>query len=160
MDTENQFLTSMIVDVQGVVAVDGSFLVKELTAIAVDCTSFAHWLFKHPKIIKGDAKTNSWLKKHLHGMDTRYGDVEYDELPRIMKLLRCETIYVKGAVKKTVVEKHLPGQQVINMEDLGCPPLNNLSCVTKPCCIRHMNNPTACSLYKSICLKHWLALKL
>ncbi|XP_050528095.1 E3 ubiquitin-protein ligase MARCHF2-like [Daktulosphaira vitifoliae] len=97
----------MIVDIQGIVAADRSFLVKELTVIAIDCTSFAHWMFKHPKSIEGDAKTNFWLKKYLHGMDTRCGDVEYNELPRIMKLLRCETIYVKGAVKKRVVEKHM-----------------------------------------------------
>ena len=145
----------MIVDVQGIVAADGSFLVKEMTAIAVDTTSFAHWVFKHPKMVKDDTKTNYWLKKHLHGLDTKIGDVEYEELPRIMKLLRCETIYVKGDVKRRVLEKYIPGQRVVNLEDMECPPLYYLTCIRQPCCIRHMNNHKVCSLYKAVCVKQW-----
>lgn len=149
----------MIVDIQGVVAVANpkqSFVVKEMSVVAMDSTSVSHWMFKHPTTAVSDAKTNRWLQLYHHGMDTACGDVEYTELPKIMKLLRSEVIYVKGGQKKEVIEQYLPGQHVVEMEDLGCPPLKDLYLSSEPCCIRHMNNYSACSLYKVICLKNGL----
>lgn len=159
MDTENRYLSALIVDIQGVVSAasnDHSFLIKEMSVVAMDSTSVYHWMFKHPVNTVGDSKTNYWLKMYHHGMDTLCGDVEYTELPRIINLMRSEVVYVKGVQKKEVIERYLPGQRVVEMEDLGCPPLKNLHLASEPCCIRHMNNYRACSLYKVFCLKKWL----
>lgn len=146
----------MIVDIQGLVAAaDHSFLVKEMTAVDLDSMSLAHWVFKHPNNVADDKKTTYWLKKYMHGLDTEIGDVEYAELPKIMSLLRCETIYVKGVQKKQVLQQYLPGQRVIEIEE-ECPPLRKLCVEFQPRCIRHMNNYEVCSLYKAMCLKQWL----
>ncbi|KAF0753969.1 Uncharacterized protein FWK35_00030107, partial [Aphis craccivora] len=55
-----------------------------------------------------------------------YGDVEYEELGRILNSLKFYCIYVKGEQKKQLLMEHIPHIALVNIEDLGCPRLDQI----------------------------------
>jgi hypothetical protein len=64
---------------------------------------------------------------------------------------------VKGLQKNTIISEFMPYTTVINMEDLMCPRIDNLTYdEALPRCIFHTQfNPTKCTLYKVFAFKKW-----
>ncbi|KAL4142041.1 hypothetical protein QTP88_004573 [Uroleucon formosanum] len=87
-----------------------------------------HWIFKHSKSMEDNKsrKTNKWLERNSQQLSIEYGDVEYEELSRILNSLKFRCIYVKGEQKKQVLIEYIPHVALINIEDLACPRLDQL----------------------------------
>jgi len=68
-----------------------------------------------------------------------YGDIKYEELSRILNSLKFSCIYVKVDQKKRFLIEFIPHVALINIQDLGCPRLDQIcDDETLPCCIFHM----------------------
>jgi len=152
-------MSSAILDIQCVLGTNSKYLIKEMSVIDTDTWSAQHWIFKHRNNTQ-DAKsqrTNKWLEQNYHDLSMEYGDVEYEEIDRILNSLNFEQIYVKGEQKQKIINNFIPYTTVINIEELGCPRLDQLCVEDKlPCCIFHMNlNPKHCTFYKVFALRKW-----
>lgn len=163
---------SAILDVQCVLGGNSTYMIKEMSVAAVDCLAVQHWIFKNlPTSTRRDVKSkavNSWLHRNYHQLSMHCGDVEYAEIERILKSLQFQRVYVKGEQKVQIVKRFIPDADVVNMEDLGCPRLDQLrdknnsdvedmSASASPCCIYHMNlNYYHCTLFKVFALRKWL----
>lgn len=149
-----------MLDIQCVLRSDNKYLIKEMSVVDIDGWSTQHWIFKHSLSTQDgkSRKTNKWLESNFHQLALEYGDVEYEELDRILNSLKFETIYVKGEQKQKIITEYIPQVNVINMEELGCPRIDQLCDEnwTLPCCIFHMNlNPKQCTFYKIFALRKW-----
>jgi len=62
----------------------------------------SHWIFKNSKSIQDSKsqKTNKWLLHNFHQLSIDYGDIEYEELGKILNSLKFDCIYTKGEQKK------------------------------------------------------------
>jgi len=149
---------SAILDIHCILGVDSNYLIKEMSVVDTETWSTQHWIFKQPNI--QDAKsqrTNKWLERNYHQIAATYGDVEAEEIERILNSLNFQYIYIKGLQKQQIIQEYIPHITVINIEDLGCPRLDQL-CTEEnlPCCIFHMNlNPKHCTFYKIFALRKW-----
>jgi hypothetical protein len=152
-------MSSAILDIQCVLGVDSKYLIKEMSVIDTETWATQHWIFKHCNNVQNAStrRTNKWLEHNHHGLSIGYGDVEYEEIDRILNSLKFEYIYVKGEQKQKLITEFIPHTVVTNIEDMGCPRLNQL-CVEDnlPCCIFHMGlNPKQCTFYKIFALRKW-----
>jgi hypothetical protein len=152
-------MSSAILDIQCVLEAGTKYLIKEMSVIDTETWATQHWIFKHCDN-KQDGltrRTNKWLEKHHHGLSMEYGDVEYEEIDRILNSLKFDTIYVKGEQKQKMIIEFIPHTTVINIEELGCPRLNQLCNEDNlPCCIFHMDlNPKQCTFFKIFTLRKW-----
>ncbi|KAE9526191.1 hypothetical protein AGLY_013822 [Aphis glycines] len=119
----------------------------------------SNWIFKHSKSMEDNKsrKTNKWLERNYHQLAVEFGDVEYEELGKILNSLKFTCIYVKGEQKKQVLMEYIPHVALINIEDVGCPRLDQIcDDETLPCCIFHMEfNPKQCTFYKVFAIRKW-----
>ncbi|KAF0747609.1 Integrase catalytic domain-containing protein, partial [Aphis craccivora] len=53
-------------------------------------------------------KTNKWLLHNFHQLSIDYGDIEYEELDRILNSLKFNCIYTKGEQKKQLLIEYIP----------------------------------------------------
>ena len=128
VDVIGRTMSSAILDIQYVLGTNSKYLIKEMSVIDTDAWSAQHWIFKHRNNTQ-DAKsqrTNKWLEHYYHDLSMEYGDVEYEEIDRILNSLNFEQIYVKGEQKQQIISNFIPHVTVINIEELGCPRLNQL----------------------------------
>jgi len=154
-------MSSAIVDIQCVLGADNTYMIKEMSAVDTETWACQHWIFKNSRS-KQDNKsrrTNKWLERNYHRLSLEYGDVEYEELGRILNSLKFDCIYVKGEQKKQLLMEHIPHVALVNIEDSGCPRLDQIcggGDVTLPCCIFHMEfNPKQCTFYKVFAIRKW-----
>lgn len=152
-------MADAILDIQCIIGADNKYTIKELSVLCINSNASQHWIFKSSHIIQNakSRSVNNWLERHYHGLAIDDGDVRYEELPKILHSLKFKTIYVKGEQKEKIIKTYLPHVTVINLEEMGCPPLDYL-CVTQPaCCIFHMNLISKqCTYYKIFVLKKWM----
>lgn len=151
-------MTTAIADFECILGSNNEYLIKELSVVDTDTYATQHWIFKHATPTDEKSRNvNAWLKKHRHSMQPQYGDVEIEELPRILNSLKFTDIFVKGLQKRDILQQYMPHVNVINMEDIGCPRITQLTTNSSyPSCLFHMNlNPTYCSFYKMFMLRHW-----
>jgi len=68
----------------------------------VETWASQHWIFKNSnsKQDNKSRKMNKWLERNHHQLSVGYGDVEYEEVGRILNSLKFNCIYVKGEQKK------------------------------------------------------------
>lgn len=152
-------MTSAIIDIQCVVGANSKYFIKEMSVLDINIWSTQHWIFKHSSSIQDDKSlmTNKWLERHYHKIPLEFGDVEFKEISKILNLLIFQEIYVKGEQKQIILKEYLPNVTITNLEDIGCPRLEQL-CIedTLPRCIYHSNlNPKQCTFYKVFMLKKW-----
>lgn len=150
----------LILDMQCVLGSDGKYLIKELSAIDTESCAVQHWIFKYSTTMFQNAKSrsiNNWLERHFHKMSLTYGDVECEEIGRILNSLQARNIYVKGEQKKQLLLEYLPGITIINMELMGCPRIDELYPNEEfACCLFHKElNPKLCTFYKVFTLRKW-----
>lgn len=112
-----------------------------------------------------DMKTrsaNRWLERHYHRLTLDYGDVEFEEIDRILNSIKFDRIFVKGEQKQHLISEYIPHVFVSNLEEWGCPQLDRLCSrdnVTTllPHCIFHKDlNPKHCTFFKVFALRKWL----
>lgn len=152
--------SAAILDIQCVLNSDNKYMIKELSIVDVDTWASQHYIFKLCNVITQNLKSrnvNKWLENNYHGLSLNYGDIEYKELDRILNSFKFELIYVKGLQKQAIIKEIIPQIDVINLEDLGCPRLDQL-CIEDglPCCVFHKySNTKQCSFHKVFALKKW-----
>lgn len=156
MSVENM---TAILDIQCVLGVNSKYVIKELSVIDTDSWSTQHWIFKHAFNVQNNKSrsVNKWLERNYHQIPLEYGDVEYEELDRILNSLKFERIYIKGEQKQQMIKEFIPHVYVVNIEELGCPRLDQLCDEESlPCCIFHMNlNPKHCTFRRVFALRKW-----
>lgn len=160
-------MSTAILDVQCVLAADSSYLIKEMSVVDVDGGSCQHWIFKTPHKMQNpkSRSVNKWLCRNYHRLSLDSGDVEYAEIEGILKSLDFTCVYVKGEQKQKIIENYIPDVEVIDMQELGCPPLYQLrdGCNTKSPsssqstrCLYHKNfDFKHCTFYNVLNLKKW-----
>lgn len=135
-----------------------------MSVLGVDAVVVQHWIFKHPPPVMQNAKSravNYWLQRNFHQLTFDCGDVEPDEIGKILKSLKFDCLLVKGEHKRKIIGELVPHVEVINMENSGCPRLELITGTAlaggvTPCCTYHMNlNPKQCTLYKVFALRNW-----
>lgn len=151
---------SAIADIQCVLGAENKFMIKEMSVVDTETWACQHWIFKNSssKQDNKSRRTNKWLERNYHQLSLEYGDVEYKELGRILNSLKFECIYVKGEQKKQLLMEHIPHIALVNIEDLGCPRLDQIcgGDATLPCCIYHIEfNPKQCTFYKVFTIRKW-----
>ncbi|XP_060867430.1 uncharacterized protein LOC132942800 [Metopolophium dirhodum] len=133
-----EIMSSAIADMQCVLGAGNKYFIKELSIVDTETWANQHWIFKNSKSKQDNKsrKTNKWLEHNYHKLTIEYGDIEYEELSRILNSLKFSCIYVKGEQKKQLLTEFIPQVVLINIEDLGCPRLDQLcDDETLPCSI-------------------------
>ncbi|KAL4153420.1 hypothetical protein QTP88_001253 [Uroleucon formosanum] len=155
----NDYLVEKIIHMQCVLGFNNKYMIKEMSIVDTETWATQHWIFKHSKSMEDNKsrKTNKWLERNYHQLSIEYGDIEYEELDKILNSLKFRCIYVKGEQKKQVLMEYIPHVALINIEDLGCPRLDQIcDDETLPCCIFHMEfNPKQCTFYKVFAIRKW-----
>ncbi|KAL4126068.1 hypothetical protein QTP88_010299 [Uroleucon formosanum] len=154
-----QSIKETILEMQCVLGVNNKYMIKEMSIVDTETWATQHWIFKHSNSMQDNKsrKTNKWLERNYHQLAIEFGDVEYEELGKILNSLKFRCIYVKGEQKKQVLMEYIPHVALINIEDLGCPRLDQIcDDETLPCCIFHMEfNPKQRTFYKVFAIRKW-----
>lgn len=149
---------SAILDVQCVVGVNNKWFIKEMSIVDTETLYNQHWIFKNTSL-KQDAKSrsvNSWLQRLHHGLSPDYGDVDYEEIHKILESIKFERIYVKGLQKQRLIIDLMSHATVYDLELFECPRICSLIRQSLPCCSFHKDfNPLKCTLNKAFALKKW-----
>ena len=99
-------------------------IIKEL-GLLID-GSLQGFSFCPPKTFKPNKRT-SWNTKHLHGIAWSSGKLDYEKLFAVfydIKVMNAE-VFAKGLEKCRLVT-NLHGQNVENLDDYGCPKIQDL----------------------------------
>lgn len=152
-------MSSAIIDIQCILGINNKYFIKEMSIVDTETWTTQHWIFKNSKLLQDNKsrKTNKWLERNYHQLSIEYGDIEYEELSRILNSLKFDCIYVKGEQKKQLLNEYIQHLTIINIEDLGCPRLDQICDEeTLPCCIFHKDlNPKQCTFYKVFAIRKW-----
>ncbi|CAI6357498.1 unnamed protein product [Macrosiphum euphorbiae] len=99
-----------IVEVQCILGAKNKYFIKEMSIVDTATWATQHWIFKNSKTMQDNKsrKTNKWLEHNYHKLTIEYGDVEYEELSRILNSLKFTCIYVKGEQKKQMLAEFIP----------------------------------------------------
>lgn len=121
--------STAIIDIQYVLNAASKYLIKEMSVVDTETFACQHFIFKTPlKSQNAKSKSvNRWLFRNYHQISLEYGDIEYEEIDRILNSLRFERIYVRGEQKRQIINEIIPHVDVQNIELLGCPRLNQLT---------------------------------
>lgn len=152
-------MSSAIIDIQCTVGKNSKYMIKEMSIVDIETWSIGHWIFKHTRDTQDEKSlnVNRWLETHYHEIPLEYGDIQYDEICRILNSFNFKCIYIKGEQKKNIIKEFVQHTSIINLEEMSCPRLNQL-CIedTMPCCIYHMKlNHKQCTLHKVFTLRKW-----
>jgi len=153
-----------IIDFQAFVDDHNNYIVKELSVIDLQTYASQHWIFKAPYgcefLEKETIRTNRWLSKHYHKLDWWKGDVNYDQLAKILEDINTKycVIYVKGSKKKALIKEYIFDSLIIDLEEYGCPSLKHITTKRQGAyCFHHNNNrETTCAVYRINGLAEWL----
>jgi hypothetical protein len=152
-------MSTAIIDIQCVLGLNNKYMIKEMSIVDTETWATQHWIFKNSNSTQDNKsrKTNKWLERNYHHLSIDYGDIEYEELERILNSLKFAYIYVKGEQKKKLLFEFIPHVALINIESLGCPRFDQLcNDESLPCCIFHMEyNPKHCTFYKVFAIRKW-----
>ena len=88
--------------------------------------SLQGFLFCSPKIFKRSKQT-TWNTRHLHGIAWSSGKQDYEKLFAVfydMKVMKTE-VFAKALEKCRLLTRIL-GQNVENLDDYGCPKIQDL----------------------------------
>ncbi|KAE9536193.1 hypothetical protein AGLY_007416 [Aphis glycines] len=82
-----------IIDIQCILGANNKYMIKEISIVDTETWATQHWIFKNSKSNQDNKsrKTNKWLQ-NFHQLSIDYGDIEYEELSRILKSLKFDCI--------------------------------------------------------------------
>ena len=156
---------SVVIDLEGFRYKKSIFIVKEI-AITTSEYSDSH-IFLPPvpfnSLPKAEQKAYNWLTQYLLGIHWESGDYLYLNLNQIIQsfVLRNPNavFYAKRKEKAELLAKYLD-REVVNLDELGCPRIENLHLKNYPSCNRHLqpnyNSRNHCSLKKTKVFFDWL----
>ncbi|KAJ8685333.1 hypothetical protein QAD02_021126 [Eretmocerus hayati] len=150
------------VDIQGFRRSTNLFQLKELAIVPLENAFLPTiCLFKAPcrwaKLLPQERKYNEWLEKYL-GIPWNSDFIASSCQIRILhdNLRSASKIYVKGVEKKRWIEEILPGKLIINMEEIRCPPLRQLSTDHRISCHHHtIRENGMCAVKNAYSLRNW-----
>lgn len=153
-------MSTAVIDFQGYLSSQNSFIIKELSIIDVDHpTQLRQWLFKPPTQFNGNPNSlaNKWIYKNLHGISWEAGTVDYSELENVLQSATSSYVYLfaKGLEKCKFLEQ-LTGKDVFNLQDFGCPSLKCLPALEFTKCDYHRGVNYSCSLKFAKKLSLWI----
>ena len=146
-----------MLDLEGFRYKKNTFILKELSITTADYSDSLIFLppVSFNSLPKLEQKAYSWLTNYLHGLHWDRGDYLYLNLNQIIQsvVLRNPeaTFYAKGKEKADFLAQYLD-RRVQNLDDLGCPRVENLHYNKfSNCCkhIPHYNSNNHCALKKS-----------
>lgn len=153
-------MRAAVVDFQGYLTSNNTYIVKELTVVDVDNPSaIGHWVFKPPpEEGNSNLPTNIWLYHNLIGINWNAGNTEYADLSKlVLDATKTVTIlYAKGLEKSIFLEK-LIGKEVFNLQNFGCPSLKRLQSMEFTKCTYHCGKKYNCSLKFANALNNWIS---
>lgn len=147
-------MSVLVIDFEGFQLPSGNYIVKELAFHAVKgnpltgvCTFQSPFPFEDLTI--REKIQYSWIARNIHRIDWNQGELPYFKFRTILMFL-CDmfsNIYVKGLEKKKFLE-FLTGRVCHNLEDLGCPKVNELLPTLSSCTV-HSTDFKHCALVKA-----------
>ena len=83
-------MSSAIADMQCILGANNKYFIKELSIVDTETWANQHWIFKNSKSKQDNKsrKTNKWFEHNYHKLTIEYGDVEYEELSKVLMHLR------------------------------------------------------------------------
>ena len=148
---------SVVIDLEGFRYKRSTFIVKEIAITTFEYSDSLIFLPPVPfnSLPKAEQKAYNWLTQYLHGIHWESGDFLYLNLNQIIQnfvLRNPNTVfYAKGKEKAELLAKYLD-RQAVNLDELGCPRIENLHLKKYPSCNRHLqpnyNSRNHCSLKK------------
>ncbi|GFX86216.1 uncharacterized protein TNCV_2560981 [Trichonephila clavipes] len=148
-------MTSAVIDFEGFQLSSELFVVKELAVCAVNDDSFrGRWLFKPPhcfdQLPKPKQCTYSWVTKNIHKIKWESGELPYFYFRYVLDVIMgmFTYIYVKGLQKKKFFH-FLTGRDILNLDDVKCPKVNDLYSSDVLCPFSHEKNFNHCAVYKA-----------
>ena len=137
-----------------------NIIVKECSIATVDGKGIYHWVVKSPfdftELNRARRRDAHHVTQFVHGLKWEDGEVEYRDWK--MSLLnftdKASTIYAKGT-GITKLLSQLTGTSVINLEDMGCPSLKDLTGPPLKCLHHTINNQSdvTCTLKNVISVR-------
>lgn len=151
--------TKAIVDVQGFKTDDNQFILKEIALVCNDQIEVFSVKPPYPfrNLSSTERKQVNWIQRNRN-MYWNDGMIPYNSYVNFIdNFLKNKTIYCKGLEKVNWIRNILQRDNVINLEDMGCPKLLSLyeeyrSSNDTYHCIYH---PTICALKNVTCLRKW-----
>lgn len=130
-----------------------NFIFKEFAINFIE-TNIIHNFFLKTK--KFNDKNYYWLMKHHHRIPHYYGQTPYKYIKQFIFDISDFVFIVKGEAKKKYLEK-ITKNQIINLEDYGCPKYSELTSNVQNNCTFHSHTPSEhCSILKLDKLHTWL----
>jgi hypothetical protein len=157
-----------ILDFQGFKISANEYIMREFCLVACDATLLFHCMVKLPcesyDLPVGYQRQVEWLTRNLHGLhwDTTNG-YTVSHIRHIVSQC-CEmgsVFYCKGSEKMTLLQKLFHMENIVNVEDQGCPALRALSFkLNTSCCNYHQPvHEYACALRNCMQLQFWLKIQ-
>lgn len=161
-------LTPVVVDFEGFKHKSKPFVVKEL---AVCSDNLDAMTFKPPsdfaQLTHEEQRGFSWCTHNLHGIHWCDGMYDYSDLYPIATAIRLrhpKTLFYSKGTEKCAFLTKLVGFTVQNLEDLGCPKVDELNDLDSAqvcpihckCCAPESRLVSHCALRKVILFSKWL----
>jgi hypothetical protein len=128
--------------------------IKEISIFFYDSKNIFHFFMKIPNYYENTSRESRRFVKNWHHIPADYGDTSIKTIIRYLNQPNS-TLYIKGLQKLRILEK-FTFNEIINLEDLGCPRFDLLEESEPHFCSFHETHPTThCSFRKLLKLIHW-----
>jgi len=79
-------MSSAILDMQCLLGMNNTYMIKEMSIVDIESYATQHWIFKNSNLKQDNKsrKTNKWLERNFHQLTIEHGDIEYEEVVRIL----------------------------------------------------------------------------
>ena len=138
---------------------DGDIVVKELAAVDIQSNRVSSYVFKWPygreELPIFNARINDAID---HGCNSNDGDVLYSELETVVhrEASSAVAIYCFGPQKTQFISERIQ-RTVIDITQLGCPPLTDISLPVISCTFAcHNKSKHVCAFRTAYSLAQWL----
>jgi hypothetical protein len=138
------------------------FIFKEFSLINVATLEFKHTFIKCSDCYKYDRQAR-WLYKHYHKIPLKYGDISFTSFKKFFQTYLCSSdtiLLVKGEQKRKILSSLFNFDNIQNLEDLGCPKVQDIHnpfgnrCLFKP---HNSTDEYHCSFKKAQAFLFWFS---
>ena len=141
--TKKLFFNHLIIlDIEGFKCGKKPLIIKELSVCSANTIDTIHFLppVQFNNLSKEEKKAYNWVSKFLHGLRWDEGEYPYSYLDQIFDSIRLSNpnshLFAKGTQKSVLLAEYLK-LPVTNLEDFGCPKIEQLLGQEKQICKRH-----------------------
>lgn len=160
-----------VVDIHGLHNNEMEFLIKEIAIFNLETKAIGHYVIKPPRDMKISnvkaIQTNSWVTNHLHHLDWDDGDVEIEQLEKIVKqiFVNFDVVYAKGDQKVAALKKYYAADSslsskhvcIVEVGNMGCPNLEKLRRHQQAqVCLYHGEFPYKCTKFTCRAIAVWV----